>query len=397
MSNKIKVRNLTKDYSVGLLALFSRNRKEKREALALDNVTLNIEQGERVGIIGENGAGKSTLLKILAGISKQSSGVVDINGKVHAILSLGLGLKEELSGRDNIYLDAQMQGKSKGYVNEKIEEIVEFCELGEFIDRPVRTYSSGMKARLTFGCLAFVEPEILVIDEALSVGDVFFAEKANILMRKLCRSGSIVIIVSHGMETIKTMCSRCIWLDSGKMVMDGEPATVIKQYNQFVNDRETINFREPGSVITQEKNSQTLRAPFGLYSQIAEDAPKLEKEVYGTSDHLYLDIKTIEDCTKTLKVSISLERLDGYLVTTNEFSVETTGTCLSFDIGKVCFRPSIYKLMVSITSDESANTQWQKTFKVKSENNAFGGVPALNWPCEVKMLEMRKTQDTVVA
>lgn len=205
---------------------------------ALSGLSLSIEDGERVGIIGQNGAGKSTLLQIISGILAPTSGEMSISGKVTAILTLGSGLREDLSGRENIYLDFELHGKSKRGSEDDVEAVIEFAELGKFIDFPMRTYSTGMKARLAFSLVAHVEPEILIIDESLSVGDAAFSAKAGKRIKQLCDQGAIVIIASHSMYSINELCSRCLWLDKGHLVMDGHPETVTRAYSDSVRVRD---------------------------------------------------------------------------------------------------------------------------------------------------------------
>lgn len=206
--------------------------------VALEGLTLEIRQGERVGVIGRNGAGKSTLLQMLAGITGPTSGGVSISGKVTAVLTLGTGLRDDLSGRENIYLEGEAQGKTREQLDTHAEAIIEFAELGKFIDLPLRTYSTGMKARLAFAMITQIEPEILIIDEALSVGDAAFAVKAGRRISELCARGGIVLIVSHSMQSIRELCNRCLWLDKGRLVMDGEPEAVTHAYLEAVREED---------------------------------------------------------------------------------------------------------------------------------------------------------------
>jgi lipopolysaccharide transport system ATP-binding protein len=208
--------------------------KIERYKVAVDRVSFSIQTGDRLGIVGSNGAGKSTLLQMITGVSKPTSGNIEVVGHVTAVLTLGVGLREDLSGRENIYIDGEVQGKSRSEINLIIDEIIEFAELGEFIDYPVRTYSTGMKSRLAFSMLVCIEPEILIIDEALSAGDSVFASKASQKIREICNKGKIVILVSHSMATIVEMCDRCIWIDQGKIVMDGDPQEVTSAYLEDV-------------------------------------------------------------------------------------------------------------------------------------------------------------------
>ena len=202
---KVCVRNLTKTFQLS-----------RGPFKAIDNVSLKIEKGERVGIIGTNGAGKTTMLSIIAGLLEKTSGEIDVEGHVDCIMSLGTSIREDATGRMNIYIDGEVNGKSKEEIDEIIDEIINFSELGTAIDQPVRTYSTGMKSRLAFSMIIYLKPEILIIDEALSAGDTQFGIKASKMMKKICSQGKILILVSHSMNAIKDMCDRCIWMDHGK-------------------------------------------------------------------------------------------------------------------------------------------------------------------------------------
>lgn len=201
---------------------------------AVDGVSLVINAGDRVGIIGPNGAGKSTLLQVIAGLTSPSAGSMSVAGHVTAVMTLGVGLRDAATGRENIYLDGELQGKSRADVRRLIDEVIEFSELGDFIDQPVRTYSTGMKARLAFSMLCHIAPEILIIDEALSVGDAAFSRKAAAKIREICGRGRIVIIVSHSMTAVREICNRCLWMDAGRVVSDGSPVDVTDRYIDYV-------------------------------------------------------------------------------------------------------------------------------------------------------------------
>jgi lipopolysaccharide transport system ATP-binding protein len=246
---RVDLKNLRKVYprklgdqlvSVAMAAL-GRPSESAGGGVALDDLTLSIREGERVGIIGRNGAGKSTLLQMLAGITEPSSGRLNIEGKVTAVLTLGVGLREDLTGRENIYLDGETQGKQKAQMGTDVDAIVEFAELGKFIDLPLRTYSTGMKARLAFAMITQINPEILIIDEALSVGDAAFSVKAGKRIAQLCAQGAIVLIVSHGMQSIRELCNRCLWLNKGQLVMDGPPELVTRAYLESVREADEID------------------------------------------------------------------------------------------------------------------------------------------------------------
>lgn len=208
------------------------------EFWALRHVSFQVDKGDVVGIIGCNGAGKSTLLKVVSGIMKPTSGRVVINGTVAPMLELGSGFDHELSGRENIYLNGAILGYSKRLIDSKYEQILEFSELGDFIKAPIRTYSSGMLARLAFSVACIIEPEILIVDEILSVGDASFQEKSRRRMMELMGGGTTVFFVSHNQKQIQEMCSSVIWLEHGAVVRIGDPGQVLLEYEQFL-EKET--------------------------------------------------------------------------------------------------------------------------------------------------------------
>ena len=203
---------------------------KRKEFWALKNISFEVHKGDVVGIIGHNGAGKSTLLKTISGIMKPTKGSIHVKGNIVPMLELGSGFDPELSGRENIYLNGAIMGYSKAFLDEKYEEITTFSELGDFIEAPIRTYSSGMMARLAFSIACIVEPEILIVDEILSVGDADFQEKSRQRMMELMGGGTTVFFVSHNLEQIKEMCNKVLWLEHGEMVEYGEMEEVCKEY-----------------------------------------------------------------------------------------------------------------------------------------------------------------------
>lgn len=199
---------------------------------ALKDVSFTIDRGEVVGIIGRNGAGKSTLLKVISGIYKPTSGRCISAGRIAPMLELGSGFDYELSGRDNIFLNGAILGFEEKFVRSKYDEIVAFSELEGFINQPIKTYSSGMMARLAFSVATIIEPEILIVDEILSVGDERFQHKSGERMMQLMQGGTTVLMVSHNMEQIKKMCSRTLWLEHGQVMMMGETEEVCERYKE---------------------------------------------------------------------------------------------------------------------------------------------------------------------
>lgn len=197
---------------------------------ALREVDFHIQHGEVVGIIGRNGAGKSTLLKILARITEPSEGYVEVFGRVGSLLEVGTGFHQELTGRENIYLNGAILGMRKAEIERKFDEIVAFAEVDKFLDTPVKHYSTGMQTRLGFAVAAHLDPEILLVDEVLSVGDVAFQEKCLGKIRDVSKSGRTVVFVSHNMGTISQLCGRVLWLDGGQIRLCGDPSTVVGKY-----------------------------------------------------------------------------------------------------------------------------------------------------------------------
>jgi lipopolysaccharide transport system ATP-binding protein len=204
---------------------------------ALNNINFEIEQGEVVGIIGRNGAGKSTLLKILSRVTTPTTGHARIKGRTGSLLEVGTGFHPELTGRENIYLNGVIIGMSKAEVKKKFDEIVAFSEVEKFIDTPVKRYSSGMRVRLAFAVAAHLEPEIMIVDEVLAVGDLAFQKKCLGKMGNVAKTGHTILFVSHNMGAIRNLCTRCIYLDHGRTVNDGETESIINEYvNNTANE-----------------------------------------------------------------------------------------------------------------------------------------------------------------
>ncbi|HEX9795414.1 MAG TPA: ABC transporter ATP-binding protein [Anaerolineales bacterium] len=204
-----------------------------REFLALQDIDLEIQRGEVLGIIGRNGAGKSTLLKVISRILRPTRGRAWVRGKVAPLIELGAGFHPELTGRENVYLNGAILGFSEAEMDEKFDRIVAFAELGDFIHSPLRTYSSGMKMRLGFAVATDVNPDILIIDEILSVGDKDFQVKCTQRMSRFRDEGTTILFVSHSLGTIKELCTRAIWINGGRIEADSTPEFAVDSYNQF--------------------------------------------------------------------------------------------------------------------------------------------------------------------
>jgi len=214
-----------------LVRLATRRLKFK-EFWALRDVSFTVEKGQVLGIIGHNGAGKSTLLKVISGILKPTSGSVTVRGNIVPMLELGSGFDYDMTGRENIFLNGAILGYSKAFLQSKVQEIIDFSELGEFIEEPLRNYSSGMMMRLAFSVATVVNPQILIVDEILAVGDAAFQEKSRTRMMELMSGGTTVLFVSHSLSQIREMCSRVVWIDHGNVKMIGGTQEVCDQYQQ---------------------------------------------------------------------------------------------------------------------------------------------------------------------
>ena len=234
---KIKVENVYKTFNVYLdkanslkekMLFWKRNNKETREVLK--NINLEIKEGEAVALIGVNGSGKSTLLKLMTKIIYPNKGKVETYGKLTSLLELGAGFHPDFSGRENIYFNASIFGLTRKEIDKRLNQIIEFSELEQFIDNPVRTYSSGMFMRLAFAVAINVDAEILLVDEILSVGDQHFQEKCLNKMKELRQEGKTMVFVTHSLDSVRQLCNRAVWLHNGEIKSDGEPETVIQEY-----------------------------------------------------------------------------------------------------------------------------------------------------------------------
>ncbi|PVE06170.1 hypothetical protein B472_13015 [Limnohabitans sp. Rim28] len=241
--NAIQARQIGKRYVLGaspyqrLWQLLSGRESQQGHFNALEGIDLDIAPGEAIGLIGQNGAGKSTLLQLLCGTLTPSHGHLQVNGQVAALLELGAGFNQDFTGRENILFSAALYGMSPRHIQQHLQEIIEFADIGEFIDQPVRTYSSGMYVRLAFSIATTVKPDILVIDEALAVGDGVFARKSFDRIMQLKQEGVTLLFCSHSLFQVEALCQRCIWLHQGKVMAQGPSAQVISQYNDWLAQR----------------------------------------------------------------------------------------------------------------------------------------------------------------
>ncbi len=239
----IKLEHVSMKFNLGIEKNFSvkqafvdffsfkkKKKKKKDEFWALRDISFEVKKGEVIGLIGSNGAGKSTLLKIVSGVMKPTNGKVKVSGVISPMIELGAGFDMELTARENIFLNGAILGYSKQFLESKFDEIVEFSELKDFLDVPVKNFSSGMTAKLAFSIATIVDPEILIVDEILSVGDIKFQEKSKNKMLEMIKGGTTVLYVSHSLDSIRQLCDRVVWIEHGKMVKVGKTDEICDEY-----------------------------------------------------------------------------------------------------------------------------------------------------------------------
>lgn len=244
--NMIEVKNVSMKFNLGIekgfslkqvfVDMFKKKEKINNDFWALKNVNFDVEKGEVVGFVGSNGAGKSTLLKVIAGVMKPTKGKVSVYGNICPMIELGAGFDSQLTARENIYLNGAVMGYSKEFINSKFDEIVSFSELSEFLDVPIQNFSSGMIARLAFSIATIVDPEILIVDEILSVGDMAFQKKSEEKMLNMINGGTTVLFVSHSIDQIRNMCNKVVWIEKGEIQAIGSKE-VCDKYIEFMNNK----------------------------------------------------------------------------------------------------------------------------------------------------------------
>jgi ABC-type polysaccharide/polyol phosphate transport system ATPase subunit len=288
---------------------------------AIRGVSFEVERGDKYGILGLNGAGKSTLLKIIAGVIKPTEGDIEIKGNIVPLLELGSGFDSEYTGKENIYLKGALLGFSKKYIDEKYEEIVEFSELGDFIDVPLKNYSTGMSARLAFSIATVVEPQIMILDEVLSVGDAKFQEKSQKRMKSLLNDDVTVLFVSHSIAQVKKLCNKVIWLENGEVFMQGPAEEICDKYNEWIMSKQTI-------VVTKSepaKDEVMVPVDKPLTITFNEDIKAGTEyiELISSIGELIPNTRTIEGKTLTITPQIPLKYNTKYYLHLHSGAVET--------------------------------------------------------------------------
>jgi len=294
MDIAVRAVNVSKRYDVyrrpidRVIEFFTRRRRHDVFP-ALEDVSFEVQKGETIGIIGQNGAGKSTLLKLLCGVTRASFGTLETHGTIASILELGTGFHPEFSGRDNAALNAAILGLSASEVRERLPDILEFSELGSFLDRPVKTYSSGMYMRLAFSVAVNVDPDILVIDEALAVGDGHFQKKCIEKIREFQQAGKTILFCSHSLYYISSICSRALWLDEGRAMRYGPSLDVVHEYETFLRERDR---EKPASAVAEVSEAGT---PARFREIVVCDAAGLPRDRFARGEDVHIRLRIESD------------------------------------------------------------------------------------------------------
>ena len=340
--NAVEFQGVSKSYAIydspgnRLKELLSLNRlKRHRDFWALHDLNFHVKRGETFCVVGENGSGKSTLLQIVAGILQPSGGTVAVNGRVSALLELGAGFNPEFSGRDNVYLNGSILGFSTRQIDQRYKDIEEFAEIGSFINQPVKTYSSGMVVRLAFAVAINVDPEILLVDEALAVGDIYFRQRCMRKVHELRAHGITILFVSHAVSDVKAIGDRVLWLDHGRMVEVGEPERVIAKYLAAMTQKDSSYQRLKAGPSEARPRSGPVRAP-----EIVETIPNIDRrfgdgraEVIGIAvfDERGRPVRMLEPCSHiVVRISVRAKEdvplpMVGFMLR-NQLGMDFSGT-----------------------------------------------------------------------
>lgn len=387
----VEIEGLTKEYK-----MFNRKKDRLLELIfpfynkhtlfrAVDNLSLKVPKGEILGILGKNGAGKSTLLKMITGVVTPSAGNIKIDGKISSLLELGTAFNPELTGYENIYENGQVMGLTNEEIEEKKQEIIDFADIGEHLYQPVKTYSSGMFSRLAFACAMNVNPDILIVDEVLSVGDMAFQEKSITKMKEIREKGTTILFVSHSLSAIRNFCDRAIWMKNGKIIMDGKTEEVTEAYKTYMID-------EPREKQMKDKikKASEIRQKNISKSSIKIVDVKLDKKKYDLFDDIIIKVKI--DNLKNIKkfgVGVLIQDTLGEIVSAiNSIRIDkvfdVTKNEIKILIKRNCFPQGKYYVNVSVC-DENIMFSYDKLdfasdFKVNVPKNKIG-IPYIEGMC----------------
>ena len=399
--NAIEFNNVSKKFKKGekfnslrdtIPALFNtalrsklKKQQEDREFWAVEDVTFNIKRGEVVGIMGPNGAGKSTILKMLSGIMAPNKGTMKIDGRLSALIEVTAGFHSELTGRENVYLNGTILGMSKKEIANKFDEIVEFSGIGEFIDTPVKHYSSGMFSRLGFSVASHMDPDILLVDEVLSVGDIAFQAQCSEKMRELLKSGKTIVLVSHSLALIQSLCKRAILLQQGKMIKDGPAAEVIPFYQNIVLEKAEADFRKRMQA-SPHKVRLDVKALVAINNVVLQDDQGHERHDFLSHApiNLMVEYKSDERIEKPI-FDIEIIRSDGVSCCAANSSeqkgfmdfIDGKGL-IKIDLGRLHLSPGVYMAKLSVWDEDMIHPfamRDQDIIRIVSDQKAIHASP----------------------
>ncbi|EAC1341400.1 O8 family O-antigen export ABC transporter ATP-binding subunit [Escherichia coli] len=331
----IRVNNVGKAYrqyhsKTGRLIewLYPLNTKRHNLKWILREINFEVAPGEAVGIIGINGAGKSTLLKLITGTSRPTTGEIEISGRVAALLELGMGFHSDFTGRQNVYMSGQLLGLSSEKITELMPQIEEFAEIGDYIDQPVRVYSSGMQVRLAFSVATAIRPDVLIIDEALSVGDAYFQHKSFERIRKFRQEGTTLLLVSHDKQAIQSICDRAILLNKGQIEMEGEPEAVMDYYNALLADKQNQSIKQVEHNGKTQTVSGTGEVTISEVHLLDEQGNVTEFVSVGHRVSLQVNVEVKDDIPELVVGYMIKDRLGQPIFGTNTYHLNQTLTSL---------------------------------------------------------------------
>ena len=369
----IEVSHVTKEYRLGALQslkqtllntgarLIGRPVEEPPLFKALDDVSFSIEPGEVVGIIGHNGAGKSTLLKMLAGISTPSAGIVTVNGRIAPLIEVGAGFVPDFTGRENVYLNGSILGMSKSEIDKKFDEIVDFAEMAEFIDTPVKRYSSGMQVKLAFAVATSINAEILIVDEVLAVGDLAFQRKCFDRMEELIkRQGKTVLLVSHNIRQVERLCSRVILLDRGHILADGNPRHTCDLF--FARNDAKVKQTTAAHMASRARTESSGVIDLLTVSLFDSTGTPTDRVIYQSEATLKALIK-VNSTLHNPNFGFGIHTVDFLYLATDISEEKYNGQTLEqgtyelqFHVGKFPFLPGVYSIRLGVTAGIVPNT-----------------------------------------